>query len=836
LLDYMGIKKGIGDCLDSFCERKMTAGGRPGHSQFQELTENCLSANTILEKLHYGYALQKIIWDGSGQPCDYVILDMNRAFSRLTGISQDEVGKPITQALPGIEQEPENWFEKCTRVAANGEELEFEAFSNVLEKWFHVVAYSPKTEYFITLFTDISGRKIAEQKLKRQEMKFRVLFERSHDAIFLVDSATGRYLDENKSAENLTGRTIEELKNLRTTDLTPNDAKKRLRALNNEEDFIDFGEVEYVQPDGSKRIAHLTSIQLDENRVFGVARDITDERFSYQRYKTILQTTQDGYWISDEKGNILEVNGELCNILGYSREELLLKTIADLDIYEDEQQVQKHIRELKEIGSLQFETKHFHKQGHLIDVEVSATYLSEYGNRFVVFIHDISERKSMIRRLQESETRFKSLINSMHDIVFTLNRAHRYTGIYGHWPEDAVYLPENFLGRTARDIFGPERAKVHEEAVEKAICGEHVVYEWEFPGPDPSYVQISLSPLETDREITGVVGIGRDVTDKKLAIQELKESKERLQLAVDASKIGLWDWNIRTGATSFNGEWHYLIGYTRDEMDTSLPRLWEELVHPDDIQRSEHSMQEHFKGGTEHYNCEFRLRHKEGHWIWVNSRGKVVEWSKKGEPLRMIGTHTEITETKNREQRKEQQIAHFQQILGPLDQGIGILDNGSRITYINQAAAKLFGHSAGHLLGKHITSLISESDWNELLQAFLELQTKAYDDNEPVKLTLESLEILQASTPIEAYIWPVNDTSGLNGALIKLGSTHTNPESPCEIPDAADVLTLCASCRQIKNEEKEWVTLESFLEREYETLVSHGLCPDCLQSLLQKPQ
>ena len=759
---------------------------------------------------------------------------MNQAFCRLSGLSRDGIGKPITELLPGIEEDPEDWIEKYSRVATDGGEIEFEAFSEILEKWFHVIAYSPKPDYFITLFTDISSRKNAEEKLRQQEKKFRILFERSHDAIFVVDSRTGRYLDANKSAEKLTGRTIDELKKLRTIEVTPTGAKNRLKTINEAGDITSFGEVEYFQPDGLKRIAYLSTIHLDDHRVFRVARDITNERYGQQRYKTILQTTQDGYWISDEDGNILEVNKVLCDVLGYSRQELLSKTVADIDLYENEDQVRDHIRKLKQVGSLQFESRHIHKQGHLIDVEVSTTYLQDFGGRCIVFVHDISEHKSIIRQLQESESRFRSLVHSMRDIVFTMNQDHVYTGIFGQWTEEDRFTPENFLGRSARDIFGPEQATVHEKAVGRALRGEYVVYDWEFSGPEPVYFQTSLSPMETDGVITGIVGVGRDVTEKKLTIQALKESKERLQLAVDASGIGLWEWNIVTGVTTCNDDWTHLLGYTAGELDTTSPGFWEENAHPDDMQMSKHLLQEYFEGEKNHYECEIRLKHKSGDWIWVNSRGKVVEWTAAGEPLRMIGTHTEITESKKREQRKEQQIAHLQHILSPLDQGVGILDHGNRITFINQAAAQLFGQTKDHLIGQHITSLVSERDWNKLLQAFLKLQTTTGDDYGPVKLTLQSLESLQTCEHVEAYVWPVADSSGLNGALIKLEIVTTDTESSIKAPDADDIVTLCSSCRQLKYDENNWVSLESYLKRKYNTPVSHGLCPDCLQSLLEK--
>ena len=131
---------------------------------------------------------------------------------------------------------------------------------------------------------------------------------------------------------------------------------------------------------------------------------------------------------------------------------------------------------------------------------------------------EINERKLVEKYLRESEERFRTLVDSMDDIVFTLDTDQRHTGLFGRWVEKNGLTPQFFLGRTARDIFS-NNFQVHEESNSRAVKGENVVYEWSAESQNgPRHFQTSLSPIfGSDGKVTGVVGVGRDITDRKQA-------------------------------------------------------------------------------------------------------------------------------------------------------------------------------------------------------------------------------------------------------------------------------------------------------------------------------
>ena len=158
-----------------------------------------------------------------------------------------------------------------------------------------------------------------------------------------------------------------------------------------------------------------------------------------------------------------------------------------------------------------------------------------------------------------------------------------------------------------------------------------------------------------------VVGISLDQTDRKRAEQALRakeaalrESEERLALALDSGSDGLWDCDLVTGTSWISDQWLLMLGYEPGELDPG-PQTWLRLLHPDDKDMVLSLIQDHVEGRTASYECEHRMRRKDGGWTWILERGKVVARAPDGRPLRMVGTHIDVTARKVAEAR----IAHM---------------------------------------------------------------------------------------------------------------------------------------------------------------------------------
>ncbi|MCF7876218.1 diguanylate cyclase, partial [Candidatus Bipolaricaulota bacterium] len=130
---------------------------------------------------------------------------------------------------------------------------------------------------------------------------------------------------------------------------------------------------------------------------------------------------------------------------------------------------------------------------------------------------------------------------------------------------------------------------------------------------------------------------------------------------------GIWDWNVQTGEVVFDERWAEIAGYTLEELRPVTIETWEELAHPEDLKRSEELLEKHFNGETEVYECEARMKHKSGDWVWVLDRGRVVEWDEEGKPVRMVGTHQDITDRKRAEQALDEERNKLKELHDAVD-------------------------------------------------------------------------------------------------------------------------------------------------------------------------
>ncbi|MDV7339440.1 PAS domain S-box protein [Terasakiella sp. A23] len=125
-----------------------------------------------------------------------------------------------------------------------------------------------------------------------------------------------------------------------------------------------------------------------------------------------------------------------------------------------------------------------------------------------------------------------------------------------------------------------------------------------------------------------------------------EDERKKLDDVIWATSAGVWEWDIQTGGGTINARFAEMLGYSFEELTPYSFEKWKAMSHPDDFTKTEEKLEQHFKGETEDYDCELRMKHKDGHWVWIYDHGKVVEWSKDNKPVRMAGIHTDITARK----------------------------------------------------------------------------------------------------------------------------------------------------------------------------------------------
>ncbi len=167
------------------------------------------------------------------------------------------------------------------------------------------------------------------------------------------------------------------------------------------------------------------------------------------------------------------------------------------------------------------------------------------------------------------------------------------------------------------------------------------------------WLSISITPLfDRQRNEAGRLVVMQDITDMKNTAGGARESEERWNFALEGSGNGVWDWDVKTDRVFYSKQWKEMLGYSDDMIGDSIGE-WESRIHPEDVERVREDLRFHFVRATSCFKNEHRILCADGKYKWFLSRGKVINWSPAGQPLRMIGTNTVFPrgKTRNRTRR-----------------------------------------------------------------------------------------------------------------------------------------------------------------------------------------
>ena len=598
---------------------------------------------------------------------------------------------------------------------------------------------------------EINERKKAENQLRLSEKKHRtqqafleMLINTIPNPVFYKDKQ-GKYVGVNSAFTNFIGISAKNVIGKSVFDISPKNIAEEYWKKDNEllkNPGTQHYEWKAKNKDGEIRDvifdkASFTDTFGEVGGLVGIITDITERKIAENellKNQYYLKKAQEigsiGTWELDLQRNILMWTEENYKIFGVPLDtpvnfELFLKCVHP----EDREYVSKAWAD--GINTKKYDIEHRAiVNGEVKWIREKAEFeLDKKGNPVMAigFSQDISSQKMADNLILQSEIRYRELVE-------TINSGVAVYKVINDGNSGSDYIIQDF-NKTALKIEGMRK----EEVIGKSLLdirptideyglipifkkvwksGEAAYY------PAKEYKDNKYSNYYENRVFRlpngEIVAVYDDVTARENASLLIKESQERYDLAVNATQDGIFDWNLITNEIYYTPSWKNMLGYTDDELPNDFS-IWETLTKPEDVKKSWEMLQEVIDKKRDRFEMEFKMKHKDGHWVDIHSRANAI-LDKKGKAVRMIGTHIDITERKMVEKKsKEQDKEKSAMLKGMLNAFVifeSVFDENNqfvsyRFQYINDAYEKITGVKNEEVFGKTVHEVWpdTEPEW-----------------------------------------------------------------------------------------------------------------------------
>lgn len=351
----------------------------------------------------------------------------------------------------------------------------------------------------------------------------------------------------------------------------------------------------------------------------------------------------------------------------------------------------------------------YRKDGSPFPVELTIT--SHIDNDLCqgaqIVFHDISVRKQMERKLSISEERFRRAQNYANIGTWEWNIktnalywSDRVAPLFGYGENEQETCYEKFI-----NAVHPDDRQMVEQAIRQCFdMATPYFVEHRVVWPDGQIRWVSEHG-DVVRDTAGnpirMLGLVQDINIRKQTEHKLKDSEERLSVAIEGAGDGIWDWNIATNEMQFSSLYAQMLGYQVEELKAHAD-TWIDSVHPDDLAWVKSNLDDYLNGTIPKYEIELRLRCKDNAWKWILCRGKIVNRDRHDKPIRMTGIHTDISARK----KLEENLLLFRHIFETSEQFICVSNNQGVLIYINPALCKRLAYQASDVIGRHFSCLL----------------------------------------------------------------------------------------------------------------------------------
>ena len=557
----------------------------------EELVKQERHLSDLLNSITEGVCQHEVVFDNSGKPVDYRILDVNPRYEQILGLSRAEVLGRLATEVYQADEAP--YLEIYSRVAMSGNPENFDAYCDRSEKFFRIAVFSPEKNKFATLFEDITERKANEKETRL----LTDMIDQVQDFITVTDlEGCIRYI--NKACATMLGCSLQEMRGHSVEEYgkTPEEIAQQRRIIEQtRERGFWRGEVTNVTSEGKRIVLDSRTLLVQDDSgnpsgMIGISTDITERKMQERileereaKYRNLFEAASDGiYLVRQEDGSLAEVNKVACNMLGRTREEILTLTIGDIDPNYPLEGFIEFWKDRPEEEPYIFETTHRRKDGTLLPVEVSGIKY-RIGDQVLLYgrARDITERNKSEKKLRDQKAMMARTEKVAH---------------VGSWEweieKDCVTWSEELFNIFGLDpalgappfaeqykIYLPEDFDKLQEAV-KACTEEGSPYHLELRAlrADGEIMDCNVSGAAEkgpDGKINRLYGFLQDISDRKRTEEEKEKLQAQLIQAQRLESVGRLAGGV---AHDYNNMLSVILGYTEMALEEVTP---DQSVHED---------------------------------------------------------------------------------------------------------------------------------------------------------------------------------------------------------------------------------------------------------------
>ena len=560
-------------------------------------------------------------------------------------------------------------------------------------------------------------RKFFKQDIVDSDANFHNFFE-TIDDMFLIVDLDGNIINCNKLLIKKLGYSLSELKGINVLNLHPED--KRESAYDKWASILK-GEHKYCSLEIKSKNGNIHEVESrlwygkwnKSDCVYIVSKDVTKQNEHLTLASKIFENNPMPMTITDvQTGKLVEINPSYTEKTGYTKEEIIGKTIDDMDIFKNLDSLRHVAEKIRRHERVENEELVIEcKNGTLLTVIFSIETISHNGKQSLLTVMvDITEKMELIKSVKDKCMKLNNIIEGTHLATCEWNIQTDEIELNQKGAEIMGYTLEEIETITSEiwiDSIHPEDREQSKKLLEEHLNGKTDYYECDIrkKQKDGSWIWVQNRGKVIYRDDDGnplkMFGTFSDITSRKKTEAALRESEKRFFLALDETSAGLWDLNIINDEVFLSPMWKKILGYDDDELENSF-ESWESLWHPDDVESIRKASDDYAQGKTNNYRNIHRLKHKDGSWRWILSRGGILK-EDKGKPYRWIGTNIDIT-------KEHEQSLELERIFSVNLDLLCILDAEGKFIKLNKAWDDILGYDIDKLKGQNILHFIHKED------------------------------------------------------------------------------------------------------------------------------